>query len=387
MYADNQGNIGYVGAGQIPIRNKGNGELPVPGWQEQYHWRGFVPPSQWPAVFNPSEGYIVSANNKVVSDEYPYFISQDWAPPARAARITQLIEHKRSIKTLTTDDMRDIQADTLSLPAQQLLPLITAVKPLNSRQQQAIDMLSNWDGDMQKDSPAAALFAMWSRQLRQAMFDDELAGQWGKIAEQGFLLGLSGQVTADNVAEILINAKSNGALSWCDNISTTSVESCDTILLQSLDETLTQLSKLAGSDLDDWHWGEIHYTTYDHQPFSNIKLFDSIFERKVINGGGSNTVNVSGAQFDKSIGYQQTFGAVFRQIITMGNGTDGSQTNTHLVMNSTGQSGNVLSEHYSNMVIPFRDVNFVSMDAVEQQTTVLLTPVSSAAESKAKSQP
>jgi penicillin amidase len=283
--------------------------------------------------------------------------------------------------------MKDIQADTLSLPAQQLLPLLTAVKPLNARQQQAIEMLSNWDGDMQQDSQAAALFAVWSRQLRQALFNDELAGEWGKLAEQAFLRGLSGEVTADNVVVTLLTEKQLAVPGWCDNISTSTVESCDTILRQSLDDTLTQLSKLAGDDLDDWQWGELHHTSYDHQPFSNIKLLDQIFARKVSNGGGDNTVNVSGAQFEETIGYRQTFGAGFRQIIAMGHQGATEQPTTHLLMNSTGQSGNVLSEHYDDMVIPFRDLSFVTMDSAGQQPSVLLTPANNTTQSPADSQP
>ncbi len=377
LFTDRQGNIGYVGAGQIPLRNKGRGELPVAGWDDSYQWRGFVPPSEWPQSFNPAQGYIVSANNKVISDDYPYFISKDWASGDRAERITELLSDKISAKNrqpnqlLTTDDMRDIQADTLSLPSRQLLPLLTAVTGLNEREQQAIELLSQWDGDMQRESAAASLFLVWSRLLRQALFDDELAGQWGQLAQGRFLGSVSAGVTAQNVVSVISKGQ------WCDDISTTAIENCNTILQQSLADAMKQLSKLQGHDLNDWQWGEVHHTAYDHQPFSKIKLLDDLFERKIDNGGGDNTVNVSDARYEASVGYQQTFGAGFRQIIGMA-----QQQTSHLLMNSTGQSGNVLSEHYDDMIIPFRDVHFATIDSSQPRQSVSLIPAPRAQESQ-----
>ncbi|MFT5164073.1 MAG: penicillin amidase, partial [Alteromonadaceae bacterium] len=380
LYADKQGNIGYVGAGQIPLRNKGNGELPVSGWNEENRWRGVVPPAQWPQVYNPPQGYIVSANNKVVGDDYPYFISQDWAPGARASRITELLQNKidsaanQSGPLLTIADMGEIQADTLSLPAKKLLPQLTAVIAQDSRQQEALDLLQAWDGDMQRHSQAASLYLVWSRFLSKALFDDELKVQWGKTAQAGFLDGLTSSVSVDNVVKVLL--KQNGEHDWCDNTSTAPVESCAAILLQSLDQSIDRLSKLSGSDPQDWEWGDIHHTAYDHRPFSSIKLLDQIFARKIGNGGGNNTVNVSGAAYDPADGYRQTFGAAFRQIISMG-----EQQTTHLLMNSTGQSGNVLSKHYDDMVVPFRDVSFINIDADPQQSTSFI-PATNGQESK-----
>lgn len=373
LYADRRGNIGYVGAGQTPIRNKGNGEFPVPGWDEQYHWRGVVPPSEWPSDYNPEKGFIVSANNKVAGDDYPYFVSRDWAPPERAERITQLLQQKiaraesKPGQHLTIDDMIEIQADTLSISALQLLPLLTDLTHETVRQKVAIELLSNWDGDMRRDSPAAALFAVWSRKLREAMFSDELDVKWGEVVEEGFLKGVASEVSTQSVAAQLADSP------WCDNVTTSEVENCNTILLQSLEDSMSQLDKLLGGDLDDWEWGEVHFTAYDHQPFSGMKLLDGIFERKIDNGGGANTVNVSGASFEESVGYLQTFGAAFRQIISLG--YEGIEAkNTHLLMNSTGQSGNVVSEHYDDMVVPFRDVEFIPFEVDGEKQTMTLQP-------------
>ena len=363
LYADRQGNIGYLGAGHIPVRSKGSGALPMPGWDEQFQWQGVVPSGEMPQSFNPASGFIVNANNKVVDDDYPYFISRGWAPPARAARISERLSAKiQHSELMTGEDMADIQGDTVDLSAKVLLPLLRGVTGDNQRQQQAIELLSQWDGDMQRDSKAAALFSLWTPLLRKAVFSDELTREWGRFDEQGFIDAISGNVSNENLLAVLGATHSP----WCDDVLTATVEDCTLMLTRSLDRALKRLDKLQGNDVDDWQWGEVNHTAYNHQPFSQFKLLDGIFERKISNGGSANTVNVSVSSYSGSEGYLQTFGAGFRQII----GLTDSETR-HLLMNSTGQSGNVLSDHYDDMVVPFRDIEFVSMDAPVQHALVL----------------
>ena len=119
VYADVDGNIGYYGPGRIPIRAQGNGFMPAPGWNDEYAWTGFIPFDELPHDFNPASGFIVTANNKVVPDAYPYFLATDWAPPYRATRIVQMIEAKAK---LSPDDIAAMHADQLSLQALELLP-------------------------------------------------------------------------------------------------------------------------------------------------------------------------------------------------------------------------------------------------------------------------
>jgi penicillin amidase len=91
IYADVEGNIGYQMPGDIPIRKKGNGTLPVPGWTDEYEWMGFIPFEELPYVFNPAEGYIVTANNQTHPRNYPHLISADWDYGFRANRIVEML--------------------------------------------------------------------------------------------------------------------------------------------------------------------------------------------------------------------------------------------------------------------------------------------------------
>ncbi|MCX5993762.1 MAG: penicillin acylase family protein, partial [Chloroflexi bacterium] len=119
VYADRGGNIGYQSTGLIPVRTKGLGTVPVPGWTGEYDWTGSIPYDQLPSVPNPSNHFIVTANNKVVSDNYSYFMTYDWSPAYRAQRITELLQAKEK---LSVDDFREIQADIYDIPASIFTP-------------------------------------------------------------------------------------------------------------------------------------------------------------------------------------------------------------------------------------------------------------------------
>src|SRR5690606_36747493 len=111
IYADVEGNIGYQAPGRLPIRGAGDGWIPQPGWYSSYDWTGFIDFEELPVSYNPSSGYIVTANNAIVTDDYDHFLSRDWDFGYRAARITHMIERRAAAAPLTAQDMRDIQND------------------------------------------------------------------------------------------------------------------------------------------------------------------------------------------------------------------------------------------------------------------------------------
>ncbi|MDO9396422.1 MAG: penicillin acylase family protein, partial [Herbiconiux sp.] len=101
VYADTEGNIGYQTPGRLPIRGAGDGWMPQPGWDSSYDWTGFIPFEELPVSYNPTSGYIVTANNAIVGDDYEYFLSRDWDYGYRAARIAHLIERRAATAPLT----------------------------------------------------------------------------------------------------------------------------------------------------------------------------------------------------------------------------------------------------------------------------------------------
>jgi penicillin amidase len=346
LYADKSNNIGSLGVGRIPVRAKGEGRLPAPGWTNEYRWTGYIPFEDWPQRFNPEEGYIVSANNRPVGPDYPYFISADWAPPHRARRIEQLLQEKVSRgEPIPLEHFGRMQGDTVDLSVRGLLDYLKRVPPSGAEQQKALGYLQDWDGSMSLDSQGAAIFFVWARHLREEVFSTALKDSWNKQRQSAEMERVVAATSYDQVLHALTEQPS----AWCGAAG----GSCAPLLGRSLDTTIAELKKLRGSGMDSWRWGDIHHTLYAHMPFSEVTWLDSVFERKIPSGGSPDTVNVANAVYERATGYDQTFSAGFRQIIQVG-----GPSTRHLYMNSTGQSGNALSAHYDDMVKPFRDVQY-----------------------------
>ena len=142
IFADGGGTIGFLAPGLVPIRAKGEGWMPAPGWTGEYDWQGFIPFDALPSAVNPASGHFVSANNKIVPDTYPYFLSRDWDLPNRAERIEALLA---ATPVQTPVSSAAIQADTFSLMAKQLVPLMTRITPTDAPSREAIRRLRHWD--------------------------------------------------------------------------------------------------------------------------------------------------------------------------------------------------------------------------------------------------
>jgi penicillin amidase len=353
LYADDRGNIGHLAVGRIPVRKSGDGSLPLPGWDAAYAWKGVIPFEELPATFNPEKGYIVSANDKPVGDDYPYFISGDWAPPERAARIENLLRETLSRSgRITLNDNKPIQADVVSLSARKLLPLLTAVKAADPRQQRVLDLLRAWDGRMDKESAAASIYNGWMRSLGTTLFASGLSEDWSRLGQRAYLTDVLSGASPDLIHKALTDPKET----WCSRNASARSRRCEELLSTTLSASLDELEKFAGSNPESWKWGSVHRTAYKHQPFSGVKGLASLFERKVPSGGGQDTVSVSSSVFLSSNGYLGTLGAGFRQIMQLGR--NGS---AHVYMNSTGQSANVFSSHYADMVRPFERAQYYSL--------------------------
>lgn len=352
LYADKAGNIGYVGAGRIPIRQTGRGAVPVNGGDPQYRWTGYVAAEDMPASLNPERGYIVSANNKVVDDTYPYFITEDWAPPARARRIGQILQAQIAAgRRFSLGDMQRIQSDVLDLEAKRLLPLLAGMRPADARQAEALRHLAAWDGTMRPDSHAATLYSVWMPHLRREVFGSALGGSWSRAGRDPAI----DSVMLNAPLEALENALQGKEPGWCGVVRPAA---CELAMQRSLDRSLSELSKAAGSDMTSWKWGALHGIRFRHQPFDDVKVLDALFSRRAAGGGSSATVNVGNSRKDPSGHYVQSFGAAFRQLIRLGDGA-------HLYVNSTGQSGHPLSRHYDDMILPYTEGQYFRLDTPE----------------------
>ena len=153
VYADVDGNIGYVMAARVPIRKKGHGEVPIPGDTDDYEWTGYIPFDQLPKSFNPPSGLIVTANARVVGPDYKPYLTDHWEEPYRTARIYDLLHDKHDLRP---EDMLRVQTDIYSFPhvflAEQLAAAVKAFPPQDARAAKLITQAKDWNGNADANS-------------------------------------------------------------------------------------------------------------------------------------------------------------------------------------------------------------------------------------------
>jgi penicillin amidase len=341
VYADVDGNIGYYAPGALPIRAKGDGTLPASGWTDEYDWRGYVPFAELPHAYNPPQGFIVTANNKVAPDSYRYLIASNYAAPYRAMRISELIQAKDK---LSPDDVAAMQADQRSAQARELLPYLLQAKVIDSRTKAAIDFMRGWDATISGDSAQAAVYEAWYFQISAHIFADELGDKlWGDYASQQDL----------NAMVLSSLLKGNGA-SWCDDIRTPQPEDCATALGAALYDGLAQMAKYQGTDdFTAWRWDRVHRAIFAHNPLDNVGPLKPIFSRSIPNGGVGYTIDV--ASIGRTDLYNQRHVPSYRQIIDL------ADLGASRFIHPVGQSGQVLSGDYSNLIDRWQRVQYLPM--------------------------
>jgi penicillin amidase len=359
VYADIEGNIGFIAAGRVPQRLAANdlmGMAPAPGWQAKYDWAGSIPFEQLPRSFNPESGAIVTANHRITPPGYPNFISSNWEPPYRADRIQQLLD---ATPKHTAESFARIQADVTSLAMRELLPKLLAARPRSEEARKALALLAKWDGTMAPDRAEPLIAIAWWRELARAIYADEL----GAAFRQNWLtraVFISGVLSGDP-------AKAR----WCDDVRTPAVETCEEVLAVSLEAALEDLARRYGSDTSKWRWGEAHFARHEHRPFGRQPLLAKLFDITVPSPGDAYTVNVGRNNLnDEPQPFANRHAASLRAIY------DFSDLEKSLYIHSGGQSGNILSDHYKafseawakNEYIPMR----AKREALEKEPHQLL---------------
>src|SRR5437660_2198970 len=241
VYADVEGNIGYLMAARVPIRKKGHGEVPVPGDTDDYEWTGYIPFDQLPQALNPESGLIVTANARVVGPNYKPYLTDRWDEPYRTARIYDLLHERHDLRP---EDMLKVQTDTYSYPhlflADQLLAAARSAKPKDARAQKLIDGLKDWNGIADADSPEvsflhAARRAAIDLLLEPFLGTDTNLYQWRSPT---FLQ----RILTERPAKWLPAAYKN----------------YDELLMAAADRGVTRLAEETKSaKIDDWRWGRL----------------------------------------------------------------------------------------------------------------------------------
>jgi len=345
VYADRDGHVGFIAPARVPVRRADNevmGRAPVPGWDEKYDWQGFIPFEKLPQYQDPHTHRIVTANHKITPPGYSEFISFDWFPPYRANRIEELLaaHPKHSIETFES-----IQADVQSQLAKAMLPFARAAKPETPAGRDAQAMLAGWNGEMKRDSPAPLVFSAWYRELTRLVYADELGPLFKTSWEQRLPFMLS--VLKDE----------NGMAHWCDDVNTPGVETCSMLTAKAFDLASEDLRKRYGNPAE-WQWGRAHYAAGDHRPFGFVPYLDRIFNVDPETPGDSYTVDVGHYLIgDEARPFANRHAPSMRAIYDL------ADLDRSLFMQSTGQSGNVMSPWYANMAERWARVEYIRIPA------------------------
>jgi penicillin amidase len=332
VYGDLLGNIGYWCGAKIPVRPSRSSIFPLPGWDPASEWRGFVPSRQMPHLFNPPEGYIATANNRVVDDTYPWHIGDLWEPSSRIERLRQVFG--KGGGSFTMEECERLQTDATSLYAQRLIPYIQLAMQdpeLSASDREIVaEYLRNWHGMFSMDDIATSIIQTWLVRVVRNIFADEMGDSlyhdWTELTN------IPLRVTYRLLVE--------GTSSWFDDVTTSAVETRDDILRRSLREALAELKSRFGDESKTWRWGELHQVSMRH-PFGLVKPLDRIFNIGPFPVDGGSTSLVSN-EYSFSNPFTVTVGASFRQVFDMS-----PAERVHSILPS-GESGQVFHPHYKD---------------------------------------
>jgi penicillin amidase len=351
VYADDGGTIGFIAPGLVPIRKKGEGWMPAPGWTGEYDWQGYIPFDDLPSAVNPPSGRFLSANNKIVPDSYPFFISRDWDLPDRVERINTLLD---AAPVQTTATSAAIQADNLSLMAKRLVPLMTQIAPTDPASRQALDLLRRWDFRMDRDRPAPLVFTAWLRQFSHAIlfgrFGDAVTGYWDLRPE---------------VMEAVLTKRQD----WCDDPKRHGAQTCPSRLTQSLAAAVAELGHAFGGDMMSWKWGRAHIAVFANPVFGRIPVLGGWFDPTIATGGAMDAIDHAPSLIrTDEHPFRQTFGAGLRMI------TDLAAPEASQMMIAPGQSGNPWSRHFADLVERWRNFGLLVPGRAVAVSTLELVP-------------
>lgn len=364
IYADVDGNIGYQMPGMVPQRRGGDGSQPVPGWVDDYQWDGYLPFEALPYTFNPSQGYVATANQPVLSPaDAGHFVGAGFDQGYRAARINAMIQAK---PTLSPDDVAAIQGDNYNVSAAALVPALTALTFDDAKLTAAQESLRTWDYQMHMDSQPAAIYI--------AVFNAVLTDVFRPgVPEDYWLRGNSAAFSA------LIKILGDPANAWWGPAGR------DAALEKAFAEGYADLEQRLGANADAWRYGALHTSTFREATVggSGIAPIEALFNRgpfptsgwgSIVNATGSNLSCYGRSEDPCENPYAVTTVPSMRMILDVTNWDAGRMIHT------TGQSGHPLSPHYIDMADPWRLIQFnaapFSRPAVEAATveTLRLVP-------------
>lgn len=343
VFASKDGTIAYKANGNIPIYEDGEDALlPLEGWNKENDWKGYIPFDELPTVVNPEKGFIATANNKIIGDDYPYHISNVWAQPYRYERIAEVLA---AGDELTAEDMQALQMDQMNLQAREFIPMFAEALngvDLASDEEKALELLSDWDYEDKASAAQPLIFHHWFDEIESILYEDAIP------EDVMDLFGSRGQTTDEIVR------------SGNDSIWIQENGGYEDVLHSALKNTIDHLTEEYGDDLSAWKWGNYHQVQFPH-PLSSVNPVLSFFfnnEDPIPVGGSS--VTPMATSYDAETGIVD-HGASWRYVID----TDDMAKSYHIV--GPGQAGHFKSDWYHDQMNDWVDGGYHMTDMNEKK--------------------
>ena len=332
-YADKEGNIGWRPSSKIPIRLNADKLIPFDGTTTKHDWKGYIPFDEMPYSFNPKKGYISNGNNKIIGDEYPYYISRYWADPSRGEQIDRRL---RVDSSFDVKDMKSILNDITSPFGQEYSPLFSSNYTIgfSAEGDKIYNMLKDWDGVESIDSKATVAFHAIYLNLVKNLFQDELTSFGNESFDTFYSLKY--------IRSLAIRKIFDGeATLWIDNVLTDKKETLNDIVNESFHDAYISLKECCGNPID-LTWGQIHQVSYRHRLDGDplVKTFINFSVGPYPMAGSGMTPRA--ASYSTTEPFNVRAGSSMRRVI------DFSDFDNGFSILPTGQSGMFQSKHYDD---------------------------------------
>ncbi len=359
MVVADQSRIALKSLGHMPKRNAGHeslGRLPSPGWKAVNRWEGILPYSSNPEFVDPVGGLLGNTNNKIVDRPFPNHMSYTWGDTQRVQRWRRLMQ-SRAVHT--RESFIEAQLDTVSFSARSLLPLVGRelwftgeAAPDGSperRRREALDLLGEWNGEMNEHLPEPLLYAAWMRHLQDRLIRDEL----GPLADE---FAHPEPIFIERVFRDI-----DGASRWCDIVPSDAIETCDDIARLALDDALIWIEETYGNvEIESLRWGDAHEATHDHPVLGDVPFLSWVVNIRQSTSGGDNTLQRGKTSGDGPNPFLNVHGSGYRGVY------DFADPDSSVFITATGQSGHPLSRHYDDLGELWRRGEYIPMSLDEE---------------------
>ncbi len=257
-FASVSGDIGMQLNGLWPLKWKYQGMFISDGRDSRYNWQGYIPFENLPFEFNPSRGFVSSANQHPTNSRYPYYHGWHFASPARSSIINNTLAESTKHRV---EDMKNLQLNTSNFWAEKYLQTMidstlhyleqNKIASLNSRLENALDTLSSWNKTNEAGSIGATIFEHWR--------DESFTSLWDPLLEPVNKLRPI-RPSIDVSYKILFHHKPIGTY---EEITQQPLNTGE-LLAQSLEDALNKLERNGGTISQNWQWWNFNGPRINH---------------------------------------------------------------------------------------------------------------------------